>query len=172
MSRPTDTKLLLLKTLEKATGVGIALYDIAENRHRSIYTLPNIQKYSLYHAVHRLSEDGYIEKSKHEGRILLRLTEVGKEELEVLEALKEDDWDGKFRVVIFDIPEKHRKVRDAFRERLKQWGLVRWQKSTWVSKKDIAQPIRRFIEELGIEDWAMVLVTDDVGIAPKTFDRQ
>ena len=172
MSRPTDTKLLLLKTLEKAADVGITIYDISENRHRSIYTFPNIRKYSLYHAVHRLTRDGLVEKSKHEGKILLRLTSGGKEELEILEALKADHWDGKFRVVIFDVPEKHRKVRDAFRERLKQWGLVSWQKSTWVSKKDIAIPIRKFIKELGIEDWAMVLVTDDVGIASKTFDRR
>ncbi|KKR22442.1 MAG: Transcriptional regulator, PaaX family, partial [Candidatus Daviesbacteria bacterium GW2011_GWB1_39_5] len=86
-------------------------------------------------------------------------------------ALKKEKWDGYFRVVIFDIPEKHRKVRNVFRYRLKEWGFKAWQKSVWASKKDLAVPLREFIKELGIEDWVLVLVSKDVGSARIFVDR-
>ena len=47
-----------------------------------------------------------------------------------------------------------------------------WQKSVWTSKNDLAEPLREFIKELGIEDWVLVLVSNDVGSARKFVDRQ
>lgn len=41
-------------------------------------------------------------------------------------------WDGKWRMVIFDIPEKLRHARDAFRERLLRIGFHEIQKSVLV----------------------------------------
>ncbi|KKR29945.1 MAG: Repressor in ring oxydation complex/ phenylacetic acid degradation pathway related protein (PaaX) [Candidatus Gottesmanbacteria bacterium GW2011_GWC2_39_8] len=42
-------------------------------------------------------------------------------------------WDHKWRVVIFDVPEKYKKLRDLFRMRLKQLGLYPLQQSVFVS---------------------------------------
>ena len=41
-------------------------------------------------------------------------------------------WDKKWRMVIFDIPEKTRKGRDALREKLKDLGFYELQKSVFV----------------------------------------
>ena len=41
-------------------------------------------------------------------------------------------WDGKWRVVIFDIREKRRKVRQRLRVLLTGAGMVRLQDSVWV----------------------------------------
>jgi phenylacetic acid degradation operon negative regulatory protein len=40
-------------------------------------------------------------------------------------------WDKKWRVVVFDIPEKNKKLRDEFRRRLKKLGFVEFQKSVF-----------------------------------------
>lgn len=40
-------------------------------------------------------------------------------------------WDGKWRLVLFDIPVDKRKRRDAFRRRIKELGLVLYQHSVW-----------------------------------------
>lgn len=42
------------------------------------------------------------------------------------------DWDGKWRLVVFDIPEKLRHGRNALRERLKHLGFYELQKSVFV----------------------------------------
>ncbi len=46
--------------------------------------------------------------------------------------LSRKDWDGKWRLVVFDIPEKLRRARDALREKLKELGFYELQKSVFV----------------------------------------
>jgi DNA-binding transcriptional regulator PaaX len=41
-------------------------------------------------------------------------------------------WDGRWRLVAFDIPVDKRKRRDIFRTRLKELGLTLYQNSVWV----------------------------------------
>lgn len=162
MGKRSKTTEALLWALEKAIDTGIILYDYAENTHHYVYGSPNLERYELYHIVGRLKQKGWVETIKNEGKVIVNLTSKGQNQLAIERALKSDKWDGKFRVVIFDIPEKNRKVRDILRWRLKAWGFKYLQKSLWVSKKDIAQPMREFIQELGIEKWVHVLVCTDI----------
>lgn len=171
MGKRSKTTDLLLNVLETAIDSGILLYDFAYNTHHYAYGEPNLDRYQLYHIVHRLRERGWVETYKSEGKIIVKLTHKGHTQLKIEKAIKENKWDGSYRLVIFDIPEKHRKIRNVFRHRLKEWGLRPWQKSVWVSKKDIAKPLREFIKELGIEDWVLVLISKDVGSVRKFVDR-
>lgn len=171
MGKRSKTTDLLLSVLEKTIDSGILLYDFANNTHHYVYGEPNLDRYQLYHIVHRLKDKGWVETYKNEGKILIKLTNKGKNQLAIEKALENKEWDGYFRVVIFDIPEKHRKVRNVFRHRLKEWGFKAWQKSVWASKKNIAKPLREFIKELGIEEWVLVLVSKDVGSARIFVDR-
>jgi len=41
-------------------------------------------------------------------------------------------WDGRWRVVVFDIPEKYKQMREIFRENLKTMHFYPLQKSVWV----------------------------------------
>lgn len=163
---------LLLEALEKSIDSGIFLYDLANNPHHYAYGIPNLNRYQLYHIVQRLKQKGWVDTHKDEGKIIVKLTNKGKNQLNIEGALKKEMWDGNFRIVTFDIPEKHRKVRDVLRRRLKEWGFISWQKSIWASKKDLADPLREFIKELHAEDWVLVLVSKDVGIARKLHDRK
>lgn len=45
---------------------------------------------------------------------------------------KTPTWNGKWHLVLFDIPKDKRKRRDAFRLRLKELGLVLYQNSVWI----------------------------------------
>jgi DNA-binding transcriptional regulator PaaX len=46
--------------------------------------------------------------------------------------IKKHKWDKKWRIVIFDIPEKKKKIRDILRYHLKQLGFVELQHSVFV----------------------------------------
>ena len=66
----------------------------------------------------------------------LRLTQKGERELLTMSARmmapKSKKWDKKWRVLIFDIPEKRRLTRDKVRWQLRRSGFVRAQDSVWI----------------------------------------
>jgi DNA-binding transcriptional regulator PaaX len=71
------------------------------------------------------------------GEITINLTESGealalKYKIEEMKIQKPKKWDRKWRVVIFDIPEKKKKNRELFREKLKNLGFHQLQKSVFV----------------------------------------
>ena len=41
-------------------------------------------------------------------------------------------WDGKWRLVMFDVPEQRKKVRDTLRLLLRSAGFIRFQDSAWI----------------------------------------
>ena len=46
--------------------------------------------------------------------------------------IKGEKWDEKWRLVVFDVPEKKRKGRDALRDKIKKLGFYELQKSVFV----------------------------------------
>lgn len=67
----------------------------------------------------------------------LKLTEKGEAKLQLLEMKdwkidKPRRWDGKWRVLIFDIPESRRPLRQKIRNTLSNIGFVKLQDSVWV----------------------------------------
>ncbi|TRZ64211.1 MAG: hypothetical protein D4Q79_02130 [Spirochaetia bacterium] len=80
-------------------------------------------------------------KELKNGKIKIELTHKGKlfareYNLDNLKLNKPKTWDKKWRVIIYDIPDYHKKARDAFRFKIKQLGLCPLQKSVWVSPYD------------------------------------
>src|SRR3989338_118105 len=54
-------------------------------------------------------------------------------------------WDGKWRIVIFDIPEnERRRMRDAMRQKLQKIGFYQMQKSVWVFPYPCEKEIRLY----------------------------
>jgi DNA-binding transcriptional regulator PaaX len=75
-----------------------------------------------------------IEKSNHQ--IYIRLTSegekhAGKFQINKLVIAVPQGWDGVWRLIIFDIPEKLKVKREAFRGKLKELGFYPLQKSIW-----------------------------------------
>lgn len=72
-------------------------------------------------------------------------------------------WDGLWRVVVFDIPEKQRKARDSIRHHLKKLGFVFWQKSVWVTIFDIKKELGKLLKDVGLEKYVIVLEAKNIG---------
>lgn len=161
-----------LFALEKSVWAGASVYDFAYFTHQ--YVSGNAQgadRYEFYQVIRRLCKEGFIEKTKdiNQDKIIFMLTEKGKSYLEIENRLNNDKWDGKWRLVIFDIPESKRRLRNTLRQKLKEWGFKYWQKSLWASKKDVAKPLREFISELGLSDYVLVTVSNDIVIASSKY---
>lgn len=79
------------------------------------------------------------------------LTEKGKKkilsfEFDRVAIRKPKLWDGKWRIVIFDIPESKKAVRDALRRKFKSLGFYQWQKSVFIHPFDCLDEIEFLIE--------------------------
>lgn len=83
----------------------------------------------------RLCETGCVEVVATPNGTVARLTDKGRAELArttPVSTSRPRRWDGKWRVVIFDIKEAKRRTRDRLREILKVQGFKELQHSVWV----------------------------------------
>ncbi|MBC8039130.1 MAG: hypothetical protein H7Y06_01160 [Opitutaceae bacterium] len=97
------------------------------------------------HQLRRLAKQKILEAQDDALKPVYRLTENGR-----LLALGGRDpieewsrpWDGRWRLMLFDLPETHRKARLALRRSLKQNGFGWLQNSAWISPHPVADLTR------------------------------
>lgn len=154
---------VILLALEKTVDGYVRLEDFLYNTHIYArgYDRP-LKKSEFSQALKRLRERGLIEQSLiDEGKIIFKLTQLGRDALGA-NSFNTFDWDSIWRVVIFDIPEDKRRIRDQFRRKLKHWGFKNWQQSVWVTKNNVTDKLRSLIDELGIGQWVAVLESANI----------
>ncbi|MBI2635676.1 MAG: hypothetical protein HYW79_04040 [Parcubacteria group bacterium] len=108
----------------------------------------------------------YIEKNNV---IVAKITEKGKNYLKKfdfdnLSLIKPDVWDKKWRLVIFDIPERKKLAREALRQKLKDLGLIKLQDSIWVTPFPCEEEVILIKSAFNLSDfWLDVIITENVG---------
>jgi DNA-binding transcriptional regulator PaaX len=75
---------------------------------------------------------------------------------------KSKNWDKKWRMVAFDIPEKYRKGRDALRQKLKKVGFCELQKSVLITPYDCEKEIKELIKFFELEKYVRFGILDSV----------
>jgi len=154
---------LILLGLEKSVDGYVRLEDLGHRSFRYTYGYPNVNKSALSKALRRLREGGLVELT-NDDKLALRLTEKGRDKALLAKFKAPDDkWDGKWRLILFDVPEKRRSARDLLRSKLKQWSFIKFQQSVWATKKNCTNELRKFIKSVGIEDWVMVVESNNIG---------
>jgi len=116
--------------------------------------------------VKRMEKKGWVARRQVAEGTKLILTDEGKkavglENLENFEP-KRGEWDGKWRIVFFDIDESKRKKRNLLRKYLKLWGFWQIQKSVWVDPFDYEKEVKYLREVLEIENEIRWVVAEDM----------
>lgn len=75
---------------------------------------------------------------------------------------KPKKWDGKWRLVIFDIPEKKKKVRRRISALLGQAGFEMLQKSVWVFPYNCEDIIGLLKTDFGVGKNVLYLIVDEI----------
>lgn len=152
----------ILLTAVAAEGFLTPFLNRREFVKRSFYGTNPFKSYS--DTLYQLKKRGWIKFVKDGGEKHYALTEHG-----VLEALAAkmrlysapEQWDGKWRMVIFDIPEDAHNHRDKLRSLLKELGYKYLQGSVWISPHPLdreaiaylhAANLHRFIRIIKIEE--------------------
>ncbi len=111
---------------------------------------------NFYKTVERLEKKGLLKKSRKEKKIYLQLTDQGKKVVRNHQragSRPTRSWDGKWRVVIFDIPERKADERRYFRNYLKTLGFRKVQRSTWLTPYNFQKLIDHFSLKMKISDY-------------------
>ncbi|MFA6386727.1 MAG: hypothetical protein WCW04_03090 [Candidatus Paceibacterota bacterium] len=96
------------------------------------------QKLEYSNNTKRMVQKGLLRYKNKNGEIKLSLTEKGKELAneyilnDIFISKKPNKWDGKWRMVMFDIPEQKTKLRNLIRFHLKRIGFIQIQGSVWI----------------------------------------
>lgn len=95
------------------------------------------KKYSAKQAVNRniesLIRTGLVKKTVNQrGDVSLTLTKRGAWETFLRTEKKSNEWDGKWRIVVFDVPNKESKLRRELTRGMRLYGFERLQKSVWI----------------------------------------
>ena len=102
-----------------------------------------------------------IEKIVKNGQPYLRLSNRGKKIIArdfSLIALQNKPWDGYWRIIAYDIPEKYKKTRYLLQQELQTLGFGMMQKSIYISPHDLAEDIQEYLESNHLNDFAFVSV--------------
>ena len=122
----------------------------------------------LRNSAYYLKKRGLVEFASEDNKgITIRITNNGEKYLKTFDIdsitlNKPISWDKKWRLVVFDIPEKHKKAREALRRKLKDLNLVRLQDSVWVTPYPCDDEIRFLGEIFNIPFNVDVFITDDL----------
>ena len=135
--RRTKVNAAIIHTI--AAGGLIAMALVAPNvvgALGKIGFLPQ-RRYQTKQALSRMIEKGYVALEKKDGKPYVRLTEKGKHLAALMNmgkvaVEKPARWDGKWRLLIFDVSEKRRSIRSKIRRTLLTLGFMRLQDSVWV----------------------------------------
>jgi len=149
MTSKIDFKRIILMTVATVGILTIAM--LAPNalqvlrpflKHKKKYNL----KYYLNQKARKLVRDGLLEIHTKGEKQFVSLTDKGKRKLlyyQIMEK-KKQKWDGKWRVVIFDVWENTRSKRNRLRNEIKDFGFIQLQRSVWIYPYECAE----FIELL------------------------
>jgi len=133
--------------------------------------LRDLIKKDFRNSVTDLKKLKFIEKKKnYDGSIVISLTDKGR-----LKALNlrfrgldkkiekhKEKWDGKWRMVAFDIPNEFKKGRDALRYRAQRAGFYELQKSLFLYPYDCEKEIKDFVCMFKLEKYVRFALLDFV----------
>jgi len=128
----------------------------------------NIERAALWRSIRALYHSKLIRAVRNEdGSYTLALSEKGKERaltyrLEEMRIPVPAAWDKKWRMVLFDIPQKRGRTRDAFRVHLKQIGFLELQKSVFICPYPCKDEVDFLVELYGIRRHVRMVTADAI----------
>ena len=125
-------------------------------------------KYSANRSLSQLIERGLVNLEKTPTGTFVQLTKKGEQALSSMDLNKihayqsKKKWDRKWRVVIFDIKEKRRVLRDKLRRTLIEIGFIKLQNSVWVYPYDVEDLVKMLKADFKIGKDVLYMIVDQI----------
>ncbi|MDQ0880213.1 phenylacetic acid degradation operon negative regulatory protein [Peribacillus sp. V2I11] len=118
-------------------------------------------------AVSRMVKQGWIQSEKQGNKSYYFLTDRGVQRMDEaanrIYKMKPNEWDGKWRILMYTIPEDKRQLRDDFRKELLWSGFGSFSSGCWISPNDLEKQINRLIEKYDINEYVDFFISEYKG---------
>jgi len=127
-----------------------------------------IDRRKLYYSLNNLEHSKLIEMlDRKDGSVTAVLTRRGRQKaliykLDEISVPKMQKWDGKWRIILFDIPEKHKKARDALTRTLKRMDFYQFQKSVFIHPFECRSEVDFVTNFFGISLYVKILIAESI----------
>lgn len=163
---PVQQKVLLLLL----GGIGLGLARTPKQYFRVIkgiaYEWKKINQRGLEKAIATLYQSKLIKEQENpDGSLTMVLTEKGRRKviifnIDTMEIRVPKIWDKKWRIVLFDIPNKHKRTRETLRKTLKKLGFYKYQESVFIHPYPCHNEIDFIVEYLDIRKHVRIITAD------------
>ncbi len=169
-------KIILFLATGVALGAAKTIRKQIKILEKSSKDWKEINRMSLKRSLNSLYNSKIVDLKPSGDNFKIVLSEKGKIfakkfNLENLKIPKQENWDGKWRIVMFDVPERIKKVRDALRFHFKEIGLVEYQKSVFIYPYPCEREVK-FIAEFYKAFPLIKVIIADVISDEKKFTRE
>ncbi|MEK4245810.1 MULTISPECIES: phenylacetic acid degradation operon negative regulatory protein PaaX [unclassified Psychrobacillus] len=118
-------------------------------------------------AVSRMMKQGWLESEKVGNKSYYFLTKRGKLRMEEaanrIFKLMPNEWDGKWRILMYTIPEEKRQIRDELRKELLWSGFGSFSNGCWISPNNLDNEVEFLIEKYDINEYVDFFVSEYKG---------
>ena len=124
----------------------------------------NVSRKTYVDTIYRLKRTGLVKAVKEEGRQFLALTNKGELQQLFIKARlpKKSKWDGKWRIMTFDIPEDVREKRDQLRWLLKNNGFKKMQASVFINPFPLNREAISYLRQTKLLPYIRIIRADDI----------
>lgn len=164
------TEDLISKIIPEKRGLPFSDFNIFRdewtNRNKKRYEKERNRKRFTW-LICRLKQNGCLKtlKIKNNSAILITpkgLDRIFKTKLKLTE--RKPRRDGKWQMVLFDIPETKRRSRDLFRGALRYLRYQKLQKSIWVCQYEVMKETEDLIKRYNLREYVELLLVQKIGL--------
>ncbi len=158
--------------LEKAGDVSHVMFRSRRTMGYTYAENPVIAKYRHARSakkftwlVNYLKQHNYIAVENLKGNEAISLTKKGIDKA-LMASFTADPQpkrkDGKWIMVIFDIPQKHPKARNLLRSVLENLGYKLFQQSVWVTPYDVSGKTEKLLQHYNLDQYVRIFLTKEL----------
>jgi CRISPR-associated endonuclease Cas2 len=113
---------------------------------------------------YRLEKRGLLKYIQYKKSRFIKLTEKGQLEALLMKSVipQKNNWDGKWRVIIFDIPNDANNERDKLRRLLRKSGFKKLQGSVFISPNPLNREAIIYLKETKLIDYIRILKVEEM----------
>lgn len=115
--------------------------------------------------IHHLKTHNYIRVKNLENKKAIVLTDKGLSKALkasfIMEG-KEKRKDGKWIMLMFDVPEKWRKSRNLLRSILHNLGYKMFQQSVWVTPYDVSEKTEKLLQMYNLDEFVKIFLIEEI----------
>ena len=136
--------------------------DPVYRKYRKILKSEQLRKLIYY-----LKRNNFIKTKNLKGKSAIAIDKKGFKKLakiyfKILDQSKTKRKDGKWIMIVFDVPEKLRKSRDLLRSILHNLGYKMFQQSVWISPYDVNEKTEKLLQRYSLDEFVKIFLIEEI----------